>query len=48
MDISRWLNRRRCFHHDHRTGRTWIKDQLIDTGMRKMHWCTECGKTWIT
>jgi len=46
--IRAWLKRRRCFHHDHHTGQTWIKGQLIDMGIRKIFRCTHCGKTWIT
>lgn len=46
-----WLARRRmrkgCFHHDPKTGVSWIKSQLIDTGMSKMFWCTHCQQTWF-
>lgn len=45
--IRRWLQRRRCFHHDRHTGTSWIQSQLIDLGMRKLYHCTECGKVWI-
>ena len=48
---SRRAQRRRCFHHDWRTGRTFMSSQLIDTGMRKMFWCDRikggCEKVWI-
>ena len=27
---------------------SWIQSQLIDTGKRKMFWCTQCGRTWIS
>lgn len=43
----RYRARKACFHHDRRTGTTWITSQLIDTGMRKLLWCTRCGKDWI-
>lgn len=44
--LTRWRKRRACFHHDHTTGKTWIKSMLIDTGRNKMFWCTTCGKAW--
>jgi hypothetical protein len=44
--VGRW-QRRRCFHHDHRSGESWIKEQLVDVGRRKMWWCDRCGKTWL-
>lgn len=37
--------RSRCFHHDHKTGATWIKQQLINMGSGKMWWCGRCGRT---
>jgi hypothetical protein len=54
-----WHRRRaRCFHHEHggnpantRPAHSWIQQQLIDLGRRKMFWCDEaqggCGKTWF-
>ena len=53
--VSQWRERRQCFHHD-RGGNpanswsaiSWIAERLIDTGMRKMFWCTHCQKTWFT
>lgn len=44
--LARRRKRRNCFHHDHRTGTSWIKSQLIDYG-RKLFWCTTCERTWI-
>lgn len=53
-----WKRQRRCFHHD-KGGNpanstravSWIKEDKIDTGMRKMFWCSKqmggCGKVWI-
>jgi len=46
--IRRWRDRRDCFHHDHRSGQSWITGQLIDTGMRKLWRCTRCERIWIT
>jgi hypothetical protein len=54
-----WWRRRRarrdCFHHDiggnpanTRPAVSWIKQQLIDMGKRKMFWCTQCGQSWFT
>jgi hypothetical protein len=50
-----WRTRRRCFHHDRggnpansRPAFSWIGEQLIEMGTRKMFWCTECGKTWFS
>jgi hypothetical protein len=57
--IAKWWRARRkrkdCFHHDiggnpanTRPATSWINQQLIDTGRRKMFWCTKCGQTWFT
>jgi hypothetical protein len=51
--------RKKCFHHEiggnpanSRPAVSWIEQQLIDVGMRKMFWCDErqggCGQTWFT
>jgi len=49
--LTNWWRRRRaqrsCFHHDWRTGRSWIADELIDMGMRKMFTCWHCDKVWF-
>ena len=45
--IKRLLARRRCFHHDHHTGTSWIRENLIDLGRRKQFWCDHCDKIWI-
>lgn len=37
-----------CFHHHHRTAESWIESTLIETGMRKMFWCTGCDRHWYT
>lgn len=42
--IRRWLKRRRCMHHNWRTGETYIKSMLINLGMGKLFWCDRCGK----
>lgn len=34
-----------CWHHNVRTGESWVKSQLIDTGMRKIWWCDRCDHT---
>ena len=51
----RWRKRHRCFHHDHggnpansRPAVSWIEQRIIDDGMRKLFWCKECGKAWVT
>jgi len=31
-----------------RIGKSFIKSKLIDVGARKLEWCTECDKTWIS
>ncbi len=36
---------RYCFHHDHRTGESWIRGRIIDH--RKLWDCTKCAKTWV-
>ena len=38
--------RRSCFHHDHITGQTWIRSQLVDLGRAKHYWCTRCRRYW--
>lgn len=44
--IRRWRERRRCFHHDHRTGQSWIgRGSIID--YRKLYTCDSCGKVWV-
>lgn len=50
--MTGWLfrtrrERARCFHHDHRTGVTWIQWELIDAGRAKLYECIRCGKVWI-
>jgi hypothetical protein len=45
--LKTWRKRRACFHHNHRTGESWIKSMLIDMGSRKLFWCDECGRTWM-
>lgn len=42
-----WRRKADCFHHNHRTGESWIANRLIDLGRRKMFWCIKCNKTWI-
>jgi hypothetical protein len=49
-----WRQQRQCFHHDHggnpantRPAISWIKQQIIDMGRRKMFWCDRCGRTWF-
>ena len=44
---ARRKRRRDCWHHEYLTGFSWIKWKLIDTGMRKMFWCTRCQQTWF-
>lgn len=34
-----------CFHHDYRSGESWIKSQIID--YRKLYWCTKCQRRWV-
>ncbi len=42
---GRRRQRARCWHHDRRTGQSWVDEQLINTGARKMMWCRRCSKT---
>ena len=44
--LTRWRERRRCFHHDHTTGQSWITGQLIHHGMGKLFRCKQCGRAW--
>lgn len=44
-----WTRRYRdCFHHDPKSGQSWIYDRLIDLGRRKMFTCTHCYQRWFT
>jgi hypothetical protein len=53
---KRWRSRRACKHHNPATGRTWIKQEIIDGGRGKRFWCAGdsnigakgCGKVWLT
>ena len=47
MLLERWKRRRNCFHHDPVAKVSFIRSQLIDSGMRKMFWCTRCQQTWF-
>lgn len=49
----RWRAQRSCLHHNPHTGpgnppETFLRWELIDCGMRRMHWCTVCRKHWFT
>ena len=43
--FKNWRRRRNCFHHDWRTGESWITGQIIDPG--KMFRCKRCGRMWF-
>jgi hypothetical protein len=43
----RWRVRRSCFHHEPRTGESFIDSMLIEMGSRKLYWCRHCGKHWV-
>ena len=45
--LKTWRERKRCWHHDVHTGETWTYSYLIDTGMRKLFACKQCGKVRI-
>ena len=50
-----WRKRRnkqkKCFHHEPtipgEKTYSYLRAELIDTGRRKMFWCTNCDKIWI-
>lgn len=42
-----WRKRAKCFHHDHKTGKSYMRERLEDMGRRKLFWCEDCYKTWI-
>lgn len=44
--LRAWRKRRACFHHDWRTGESWIADQIVDAGRAKHFWCTRCDRYW--
>lgn len=56
--IKRWWSfrqaRKTCFHHDiggnpanTRPAISWIHQELIDLGQRKLFRCTHCERVWI-
>jgi hypothetical protein len=49
VDAWRWWKLRRvrkhCWHHDDKTGQSWVNSRLINTGAGKMFWCSRCEKT---
>lgn len=45
--MLRWTAKSKCFHHDRRSGDSWINEMMIDFG-RKMFWCKKCRKTWFS
>jgi hypothetical protein len=44
--LTRWRRQRRCFHHDHTTGESWLTSFLIQNGMGKLFRCTRCFRAW--
>jgi len=40
--LRRWWQTRRCRH----IASTY--SQIIDSGRRKLWWCTRCGSTWTS
>lgn len=44
--FTQWRASRNCFHHDHRTGESWIVSTLTHAGMGKTFWCRKCGRAW--
>lgn len=56
--MLKWWRRRRqqarCFHHEiggnpanTRPAVSWITQEIIDMGTRKLFACEKCGKVWI-
>jgi hypothetical protein len=41
-----WRRRRACFHHNWRTGESWVNGMLVDFGRAKHFTCRECGRYW--
>lgn len=53
--VAVWRRRRAqksCLHHSpaygDRPAESFVQSALIDTGMRKMFWCTVCWRHWFT
>lgn len=44
--LRRWRERRRCFHHNHRTGESWIGNGSVMDYL-KYYECSRCGKGWL-
>lgn len=42
LTIANRLPRARCWHHDDRTGTSWVGSYLIDLGRRKLFHCAKC------
>jgi hypothetical protein len=43
----RLLRHHLCWHHDYKTGITYISSSLVDAGRNKIFWCTRCQKSWM-
>lgn len=51
MRFQRWAERRRvlkyCLDHDRQRGFSYIREQIVDLGRRKLVWCQKCDKRWV-
>lgn len=36
-----------CWHHDRKTGTSWIHDHLVDFGRDKIFICSHCKEIWL-
>lgn len=46
--LRAWREQRRCFHHDNRTGESYVgRGMLVDLGRRKVYECSACGRVWV-
>lgn len=42
------LAMQQCWHHDRRTGETWIQDRMVDLGRDKVFRCSRCNEIWLS
>lgn len=44
--FKEWRRKRACFHHNPKTGESFLRDTMIHSGSSKMFWCTRCNQDW--
>lgn len=44
---SERYQRQMCWHHEMRSGESWIRQELVGLGQTKRFWCYVCGEVWM-